>query len=573
MTGRPLIAIVDDRPRGLSALLDAIARRFGGDYQTVAHLSAHAALQDLARARDEGEDVALVIADQWMPEMTGSELLQRVHALHPGAQRALLVGWGDTRANDAILQGCALGVLDNYILEPWSPPEVHLYPVVAEFLADWTRAHRPGLELVRVISEDPSPRGTELRELLERNGIPHGCYSSDSEGGRKLVEEVGIDPARLPAVVLLDGRVLHDPTNAELADALGASELDDHRCDLAIVGAGPAGLAAAVYGASEGLHTVVIEREAVGGQAGTSSLIRNYLGFPRGISGADLAQRAYQQGWLFGAKYVLAHAAVDVRSEDGECAVTLDDGREIVARAVLIATGAAYRRLGVPRVDRFEGAGVLYSAGLDTAVALEGKDVVVCGGGNSAGQAVVHLAKRARRVVHAVRGSSLSSHMSAYLVEEIGRLTNVEPRFDTEVVDADGERGLEQITLRNRRTGALEIVRTPALLVMIGASPHTEWLDGIIERDRSGFILTGEDLSDRARGRFVERAPLSFETSLPGVFAAGDVRYASTKRLASAVGEGAVAVREIHEYLRRSAEVRHVADESHPPAPAARAGA
>jgi thioredoxin reductase (NADPH) len=547
---RPWIVIVDDRPRGLSALLDAVVRRYGSDYHVLGQLSARAALEALTHAHDAGEDVALVIADQWMPEMTGRELLLRVHALHPDAQRALLVGWGDKRSSEAILQGCALGQLDNYILKPWSPPEVHLYPVIAEFLAEWTRSHGPRLELVRLI-EDASPRATELRELFERNGVPHGFYAADSAAGRKLIEDFQIDQARLPAVVLFDGTVFHAPTNAELADTLGQSEVGDQLFDVAIVGAGPSGLGAAVYAASEGLATVVIEREAIGGQAGTSSLIRNLLGFPRGISGAELAQRAYQQAWLFGAKYVHARAAVGLRAEPGRRVITLDDGREIAARAVIIATGAKYRRMGVPSVDRFEGIGVLYTAGADIATALAGKDVVVCGGANSAGQAVVHLAKRARRVIHAVRGDALATHMSAYLVHEIERLSNVELRLETEVIEASGTRGLEEVVLRHRKTGALERVATPALFVMIGATPRTDWLAGILDRDPTGFILTGHDLPDATRPAFAGRTPLEHETSVPGVFAIGDVRHGSTKRIASAIGEAAVAMPAIHSYLKQ----------------------
>ena len=538
---RPWILIVDDRPHGLGSLHDAIARRYGTDYQTAGFTSAHSALARLEQLRDAGDEVALVIADQWMPEMTGNELLQRAHELHPDAQRALLAGWGDKRASQAILQGCALGHLDNYILKPWSPPEVHLYPVVGEFLSEWTRSHGPKLELVRVICIDPSARSTELRELLERYGIPHGMYAADTEEGRHLMTDYHVDPGRLPAILLLDGTVLHDPTNAELADALGEFAPEDDNCDLAIVGAGPAGLSAAVYAASEGLQTVLIEREAIGGQASTSSLIRNFLGFPRGITGAELAQRAYQQAWLFGAKYVLARSAVGITPMDGRHVLTLDDSRRIGARAVLIATGAAYKRLGVPRVDRFEGVGVFYVAGADVATALTGRDVIVCGGGNSAGQAVVHLAKRARRVILAVRGPALAQTMSAYLIHEITRLRNVELRLDTEIVDADGDRGLENVVLRHRPTDTREVVTTPAVFVMIGASPHTEWLAGVIERDINGFILTGTDLASPA---------MLHETSLPGVFAAGDVRHGSTKRLASAVGEAAVAISVVHAYLK-----------------------
>lgn len=568
---RPWIVIIDDRPRGLSALLDAVMRRYGADYQTIGHLSAHAALEDLARARDAGEDVALVIADQWMPEMTGSELLLHAHELHPEAQRALLVGWGDKRASEAILQGCALGYLDNYIPKPWSPPELYLYPVIGEFLSEWSRSHGPRLELVRVIGDDPSPRCTALRELLERSGIPHGFHPADSDAGRKLIETYRIDEHRLPAVLTLDGTVLHDPSNAELADMLGEPADLDQLYDLAIVGGGPCGLAAAVNAASEGLQTVVIEREAIGGQASSSSLIRNFVGFPRGITGADLAQRAYQQAWLFGTKYVLARAATGLRADGDDRVITLEDGRDLRARAVLIATGAEYRRLGVPRIERFAGMGMFYTAGADIALALAGKDVVVLGGGNSAGQAVVHLAKRARRVIHAVRGEELSHTMSTYLVQEILRAPNVDLRHHTEVVDGDGTRGLESVVLRNRRTGATERITTPALFVMIGATPHTDWLDGTVERERNGFVLTGSVVPRAAYG---DREPLLLETSMPGVFAAGDVRHGSTKRLASAVGEAAVAIQIVHEYLAQSARrewsgprIEHDPAEERAPAP------
>ena len=527
---------------------EAIARRYGSDYRVLGFVSAHDALRELAAIKDRGDDVALIIADQWMPEMTGSELLQRAHELHPEAQRALLVGWGDTRANETILQGCAFGVLDNYILKPWTPEEVHLYPVVGEFLADWSRTHRPRLELVRVIAQDPSPRSSELRDLLERNGIPYGYYRAGSEPAAEILGRAGLDPqcVQYPVLLTLDGHVFEDPSYAQLADAFGASDPGDQACDLAIVGGGPCGLAAAVYAASEGLRTVVVECGAIGGQAGASSLIRNFIGFPRGIAGADLVGRAYQQAWLFGAKFILARKAVGLRQDGDARIVTLDDGRELRARTVLIATGAEYRHLDVPRIERFNGVGVQYVAGADVALALRGQDVVVCGGGNSAGQAVVKLARTARRVLHVVRGPALSEHMSAYLVADIERLPNVELRLETEVVDADGERGLERVTLQHRRTGAIETVPTAALFVMIGALPHTEWLRGVVVRDRGGFLVTGSDLQDDVGGR----APLLLETSMPGVFAAGDVRYSSTKRLASAVGEGAVAVRMVHQYLR-----------------------
>src|SRR5215475_12676382 len=303
---RPVILAVDDEPSELAALLDALARRYGADYRVTSQLSANAALRELARMREEGEPVALIIADQWMPEMNGIDLLSRAHEIQPSAQRALLVQWGDQTAAPTILRGCAFGQIENYLHKPWSPAEIHLYPLVGEFLTDWTRVHGPRMEIVRVVGADPSPRSHEIQSLLERNGIPHGFYLAESEEGRRILERAGADGKTLPVVTLLDDRVLIDPTNEELSDALGGSSLKDRECDVAVVGGGPAGLAAAVYAASEGLRTILIEREAVGGQAGTSALIRNYLGFPRGISGAELAQRAYQQAWLFGTKFVFA---------------------------------------------------------------------------------------------------------------------------------------------------------------------------------------------------------------------------------------------------------------------------
>jgi thioredoxin reductase (NADPH) len=549
---RPLIMIVDDRPHGLDALRNAIDRRYSADYRIVGYLSARAAIDELTRARDAGEEVALVIADQWMPELSGRELLGHVQALHPGAQRALLVGWGDTRASETILQGCAFGDLHNYVLKPWVPEEVHLYPAIGEFLAEWTRRHGPRLELVRVIVEMPSPRGTELRGMLERNGVPFGAYASDSPAGSKMIDEVGIDRSRLPAIVTFDNRILYDPTNAELADALGVAGPTDLSCDVAIVGGGPAGLAAAVYGASEGLRTIVIERLAVGGQAGESALIRNFLGFPRGITGAEFAQRAYQQAWLFGAQYVLARRVLDLGAEGEQKRLLLEDGRVITARAVVIATGAAYRRLDAPRISRFDGRGVFYYAGEDVARALTGQDLVVSGGGNSAGQAVVHLARRARRVIHVVRGNALAASMSAYLIDQIMRLPNVELRLNTEIVDADGPDALERVTLRHRRTGATESIATPAVFVMIGAVPHTEWLRDSIDCDAAGFILTGADVDASSLDAFDGREPMLLETSMPGVFAAGDVRHGSTKRIASAAGEAAVAIAAVHQYFGRA---------------------
>lgn len=549
MSSRPNIIVVDDEPTALASLLDALTRRYGGDYRVIPHLTASGALAELERLRNEGERVALIIADQWMPGMTGSDVLVHAHRIFPEAQRGLLVDWGDRTATPVILEGCAMGRLENYLHKPWSPPEVHLYPAVGEFLADWTRMHGPRMEIVRVLGKDPSPRAREIRDLLERNGIPHGFYRADSEDGLLLIEKTRLDPTRLPAVVLLDGHFLSDPTNAEILDALGATDVEEPTCDLAIVGGGPAGLAAAVYASSEGLRTVVIEREAVGGQAGTSSLIRNYLGFPRGISGAGLAQRAYEQAWLFGTKYVFAREAHRLEARGTDRVVMLADGTEIVAKSVLIATGATYRRLGIPEIERFKGAGVFYIVPSDGRF-VEGKDVFVSGAGNSAGQGVLHLAKFARSVVLLVRGNSLEKHMSDYLVREIRACPNVEVLLRTEAVEAHGDGQLERITIADRGRKLRETRPASALFVIIGAQPHTEWLAGAVQRGDKGFIVTGADVNTDAADWPLDRPPTRFETSMPGVFAAGDVRFGSAKRVGSAVGEGAVAMPFIHEYLR-----------------------
>jgi thioredoxin reductase (NADPH) len=541
---KPVILIVDDEPGPLAALRDALVRRFGGDYRIAAHTSAKASLAELAAIKEGGGDTALVVADQWMSEMTGVEVLERAHAIDHATRRALLVGWGDRSASVSILEGCAFGKLDNYIVKPWKPAEVHLYPVISEFLAEWAREFGPQLELVRVVGDEPSRRTHELREFLERNGVPYGFYPSTSSKGQSLLEETRVDRSKLPVVILLDGTPLGNPTNLELGDALGKTDLETTECDLAIVGGGPAGLAAAVYGASEGLRTVVVEREAIGGQAGTSSLIRNYLGFPKGISGAELAQRAWQQAWLFGAKFVFARGCAGLRAVGDRRLLAIENGRELSARAVVLACGATYRRLEATGLERFVGAGVFYTAMTDQRV-MRGKDAWVVGGGNSAGQAVVHLSRYARKVTLLVRASSLEKGMSDYLVQAIRHLPNVEVRLNTEIASGDGERTLERLVLRNRETGATETVVAHVLFAMIGASPHTGWLAEVVERDRRGFVRTGDDLERWP----LERAAARLETSMPGVFAAGDVRAGSAKRLASAVGEGTMSVQHAWDYL------------------------
>ena len=550
----PIIAVIDDDPEALTAMLEALTRRFGGDYRIQPYLSAQAALDALSKMKEEENEIALVIADQWMPEMNGDELLGRVHSIEPMAKRALLVSWGDHVASSTILQACALGKIENYLYKPWIPAEVHLYPLISEFLAEWTRVHRPGMELLHVVLEEGAERSNEIRELLDRNGIPCGFHSAGSPLANRLLEERGADPSALPAILLLDGSVLVDPTNAEIMDAVGESpgELD---CDVAVVGAGPAGLTAAVYAGSEGLRTLVIEQLVIGGQAGASSLIRNYLGFPRGISGAELTQRAYQQAWLFGAHFVFSRGVTALRTDGSKKILTLSDGRTIAARAVVIATGADYRRLDVPSLDHFVGKNIFYTTFSEPRLVRD-LDVAVIGGGNSAGQAVIHLAAYARRVTLIVRADSLKKGMSDYLVRQIRERSNVDVKLSSEVVGGDGADRLEHLAVRNNVGDSVDTVPVTILFVMIGALPRTDWLAGMAQRDEKGFIPTGHDIDPTQWP--LSRAPMTFETSVPGVFAVGDVRHGSTKRVASAVGEGAGAIQNVHAYLEdvtRSAAV------------------
>ena len=544
MDERPVIVVVDDEADALSAILNALTRRFGGDYRVVSHRSARTALDDICAIKEKGGEIALVIADQRMPEMTGRDFLGRVRSIMPMAKRALLVDWGDHDASPTILQACALGELDNYLYKPWSPAEVHLYPLISEFLAEWTQIYRPRMELIHVIGDEQSLRSNEIRELLNRNGIPHGFHQPGSILAKRISQERGVTLAALPTVFVHDGSVLVNPTDAEIMDAIGESPTE-LSCEVAVVGAGPAGLTAAMYAGSEGLRTLVIERHVIGGQAGASSLIRNYLGFPRGISGAELTQRAYQQAWLFGAKFVFAREVTGLSSHGAKKVLMLSDGREIVSGTVIIATGAKYRSLDVPQLERF-GRNVSYATFNDSRLVRD-LDVAVTGGGNSAGQAAIHLAKFARRVTLVVRTNSLEKGMSDYLVKQIHATPNIELRLGAEVVGGEGGERLERVTVRDKALNVVDTIPAELLFALIGATPHTEWLDGVLQRDAKGFIRTGRDVEF---GSFpLSREPMSFETSVPGIFAIGDVRFASAKRVATAVGEGAGAVQNIHQYI------------------------
>jgi thioredoxin reductase (NADPH) len=552
----PALLVVDAAPDDLRSAVGALERRFGADYGVWSASSAEEALAALARLAREGASVALVVVDAGLPGLDAVQLLRRAHALHPGAGRAVLVGMGDAAgmgaAMEPVLRASALGQVDFSILKGWVSPEEWLYPQVQEALSAWAIAHRPRHEHVRLVGERWSPRCHELRDLLTRNGVPFGFYDADSGEGRRLVAEHGLEGARLPVAVLFDGRVLVEPDNRAMAEALGVeTRPGPEPCDVAIVGAGPAGLAAAVYGASEGLRTVVIEPEALGGQAGTSSRIRNYLGFPRGVSGMELTARAYEQARLFGARFVFTQRATALALRGDERVVVLSEGVEAVARAVVIATGVSYRRLGIPGLDRLLGMGVFYGSAAAEARAMAGQHVAVVGAGNSAGQAALHLARFAARVTILARGESLAASMSDYLVRELAATARVEVRLGTRVVDGRGEDRLEAVVVEDARTGRREEVAAAAMFVLIGAEPRTEWLGDALERDGAGYVLTGRDVSP---GRWaLERAPMLLEASVPGIFAVGDVRHGSVKRVAAAVGEGSVAIGAVHQYLEAAA--------------------
>jgi thioredoxin reductase (NADPH) len=549
----PVVMLADGSPtRG--PIESELRKRYGTDYQVIVTGSAEEALEVLGQLRDSQRQVSLVLADQWLPGATGTELLARVRQLHPAARRALLISWGDQPSFQAVVEATVLGDIDAYLVKPGPPPDERFHQAITEQLGEWGRTNLSGLEVVRVVGETWAPRSHELRELLGRNGVPFGFYPADSPDGQRLLEEAGAARRALPVVVMFDGRILPDPSNAEVAEALGvATRPGGDRYDVTVIGAGPAGLAAAVYGASEGLSTVVLEPEAMGGQAGTSSLIRNYLGFPYGVSGGDLAVRAYIQARSFGAEYVYGSVARGLRPEGPDLVVTMADGSEVRSQVVVVATGMAYRRLGIPELDALTGSGVFYGAAASEARAMKDRHVFVVGGANSAGQAALHLARYAAQVTVLVRARSLADSMSEYLIREIESAANIAVRCRVAVTGGAGQGRLERLTLTGTESGAAETVDAGALFVLIGGEPRTQWLPGAVRRDPSGFVLTGTDLLQD--GRVPEpwplrRQPMLLESSLPGVFAAGDVRHGSVKRVASAVGEGSIAIHLVHSYLR-----------------------
>jgi thioredoxin reductase (NADPH) len=547
----PVLFAIDEDASSLPDVERELVDRYSRSYRVVCVSSAEKAMVELEALAAAGEDVALVLAAQWLSQTTGSELLSKVRALHPHAQRGLLIewgSWGDGRTGEAIFKAMAQRQIEYYVIRPSQSPDELFHQSVSTFLLEWAHARRVSPHTVHIVSESWTGRGHELKEVLGRCAVPHAFLLADSPKGRALVAELG-NGEPLPLVVFPNGTVLANPTNLELASASGATIDPDRReYGVVIVGGGPAGLSAAVYGASEGFRTLVVDDGGIGGQATSSSLIRNYLGFPRGVSGRRLAESAYEQAWVFGAKFAFMHDATAIRREGDHLHVALSDGGEVSARAVILATGATYRRLGVPEIEALVGEGVFYGGPASEAPTTVDEEVYVVGGANSAGQAALHLAEYARRVTLVARAESLDQGMSHYLVRQVEGTPNIDVRLGTEVVGGSegGDGWLERLVLRSRADGATETVGADELFLMIGARPNTDWLPAELARGDGGFIRTGADLENDGSWS-LERSPFSLETSMPGVFAAGDVRHGSMNRVASAVGEGSIAIKLIHE--------------------------
>jgi thioredoxin reductase (NADPH) len=543
---RPVIVCVDDDPVALAVVERELTKRYGVDYELRSATSGESAKTLIRSIVAEGRDLALVIADAAMPQTTGIDVLSDTQQVSPSTRRALLVTQGRRPMPAAVLHAATLGAIHSWLVKPTAAGLIEeFHHSVTDALYAWSSEKRP-FELVRVVGVAWSPRTHEIRDMLARNRVPFGYHDVASEEGRRVLHEFGVSSDQLPVVAIGDSEVLVQPSTSALATALGG-ETRPRRAlyDVVVIGAGPGGLAAAVSASSEGLRTLVLEPEAIGGQAGTSSLIRNYLGFPMGISGADLALRAFHQALLFGTEFVFANRAVGLRVEASERFVTLSEAGEVRARSVVIACGVSWRRLEIPSVQARIGAGVYYGAATTEAEALAGRNVCVVGGGNSAGQAALKLAQHAKQVTILVRGPSLADSMSDYLVRELERASGVDLRFDTEVVSCRGQAGLEALVVRDINSGDEEALTSSALFVMIGAEPTTDWLPSSIARDRWGYILTGADVD----GVNADMSPSLFETSVPRVFGVGDVRHGSTKRVASAVGEGSVCIRFVLEQL------------------------
>jgi thioredoxin reductase (NADPH) len=550
-TALPVLFVVDHDAGSLEALVRDLSRRFGSAFAVLGEATADASVAVLERLAGTGERVALLLVED-----AAGDLLGRAHELHPHAKRVLLVD-RDYSSRSPAVQAIALGRADYHLVRPWADDEM-FYGPLSEYLLTWTREQEPGFELFRIVAADGDPTVLRLRDVMTRFSLPFGVYPVGSDDGQRLLTEAGVGPGQLPAVIRYDGQVMVDPGLPDLAAAIGVNVTNDSpECELAIVGAGPAGLTAAVYAASEGLDTVLLEEEVSGGQAGTSPLIRNYPGFPHGVSGGVLMERTCEQAWLMGAHIVFAQRAVGLERYGEDRVVRLLDGSDLRARVVVLATGIEWRRLGVRRIEALVGSGVFYGAAVSESRAMQGQRVFIVGAGNSAGQAALHLARHAESVTLLVRGPGLSASMSSYLVREIASTPNVTVRLQTEVVDGGGDPMLASLTLADRASGAVTEVPADALFIMIGGQPNTQWLPADIARDPYGYVVTGRDLLDAPGAPLwtYAREPLTLETSLPGVFAAGDVRLGSIKRVASAVGEGATVVRMVHEHRRLAENV------------------
>ena len=565
------IIIVSREPGARQILHRELSTRYGADYQILgcdrpAELAPW--MRDLRKA---GLPVALVIGGVGGQDPDGIEVLAAVRAIDPTALRVAAVRWGDWPSTRSVFNAVTLGTLDHWVIRPVQAPDEEFHRSITEFLREWSSGRGGGFEAVQVIGERWSARSQELRDLLSRYRVPAGFYDAATGAARQMLGELGLASPDLPVVVLrfAAGRpALVNPSNREIADAFGVMTpvSPGEVFDLAVIGAGPAGLAAAVYASSEGLRTVVAEHEAVGGQAGTSSMIRNYPGFSQGISGARLAQEMWRQAWTFGTTFLHMRQAQDLSSQDGRYRLRLSDGGVLTARTVVIATGAAYRRLGIPALEDLQGRGVFYGAAASEAPAMRGRTVFVAGGGNSAGQAALHLARWARQVTVLVRAKSLADTMSDYLIRQIGSAPNIDVRYRVQVAGGTGTGHLESLVLQDAASGTRRSVPADALFVLIGSQPRTQWLAGSVARDRRGFVLTGPDLPAGTRWP-PGRPPLPLETSLPGVFAAGDVRRGSLNRVASAVGDGAATIPLVHRYLHTTAAASSRAPAT-PPRPA-----
>ncbi len=540
---KPIILTVDDDTEVLQAISRDVRQGFGDRFRVIRADSGARALDVIRQVKLAEEAVALMLVDQRMPELTGVDLLAKARPLFPDAKRVLLTAYADT---DAAISAINEIQLDYYLVKPWDPPEQRLYPVLDDLLDDWVADHRPAFEGIRVVGHRWSPEAHAVRDFLARNQLPFEWLDlASNPKAEQLLELIGGDEAACPALIFSDGSVLEKPTMEDIAERMGLrGRVEVPLYDLIIVGGGPAGLAAAVYGSSEGLRTVIVEREAAGGQAGMSSRIENYLGFPKGLSGGELARRAMTQARRLGTEMLLTQEAVGIKDLHGSVGLTLSDGTQLQAHNVIIATGVSYRRMDAPGVAELSGRGVYHGAGISEAYAVKGEDIFIVGGANSAGQAAVYFSGFARSVTMLVRGDGLSDSMSHYLVEQIERTPNITVQVHTTVAEVIGGDHVEGLVLRDSVTGKCRSVPAGALFVFIGALPRTEWLDGAIARDERGFILTGTDLVADGRPKTwpLERDPFLLETSVPGVFAAGDVRHGSGKRVATAVGEGAMAV-------------------------------